>query len=352
MGETIVLVLFTAAPVLIGSALFVLARRRRRSSGIVKNSWASLVSGNCLVLLFLLSLGLFAGEIYFRFCFDATDSVGYSLASQRWFKRHWKTNGNDSRDDIEYRRFIAPGKRRISFLGDSFTAGQGIKNIEDRFPNRIRARRSDWEIHIIAGLGWDTDKELFSLKYLVANHYQLDNVVLVYCLNDVFDLSPRMEDSLRSVGLEIRNAGWLVQNSYFVNFLYTRWKVMRNPATRGYFAFIGEGYQGEIWGKETKQLRELRDLVRSNGGKFMVVTFPFVNAVGPNYPYAAIHKQLDDFWKAENVPHLDLLSVYENEPASKLTVNRFDAHPNEHAHQLATDVIEKFIADNLRAIQK
>lgn len=84
----------------------------------------------------------------------------------------------------------------------------------------------------------------------------------------------------------------------------------------------------------------------------MVVTFPFVNAVGPNYPYSAIHKQLDDFWKAENVPHLDLLSVYNNEVGSKLTVSRFDAHPNEYAHQLATGAIEKFIAQNLDPVSK
>lgn len=84
----------------------------------------------------------------------------------------------------------------------------------------------------------------------------------------------------------------------------------------------------------------------------MVVTFPFVNAVGPKYPYAAIHSQLDEFWKAENVPHLDLLSVYNNEAATKLTVNRFDAHPNEYAHQLATAAIEKFVAQNLSPVQK
>jgi hypothetical protein len=84
----------------------------------------------------------------------------------------------------------------------------------------------------------------------------------------------------------------------------------------------------------------------------MVVTFPFVNAVGPNYPYASLHKQLDDFWKAENVPHLDLLSIYKDEPAKKLTVNRCDAHPNEYANQLATDAIEKFVVQNLGPIQK
>jgi lysophospholipase L1-like esterase len=271
--------------------------------------------------------------------------------SRRWFARYWNANGNQNkfgcRDNLEYNIQAAEGKRRISFLGDSFTAGQGIKNISDRFVNRIRARRADWEVHMIADLGLDTDMELDFVKHLAADGYQFDNVVLVFCLNDVSDLMPNWMDSVRSAETDVKDAGWLVQNSYFGNFLYAHWKVMRNPYTHDYYAFIGDGYRGEIWTKEMKQLRELRDLIQSRGGKFMVVTFPFVNAVGPNYPFASIHKQLDDFWKAENVPHLDLLSIYKNEAPTRLTVNRFDAHPNEYAHQLATDAIEKFVAQNL-----
>ena len=355
MGENTALFLFAAAPVLIGVVLFKLARRneRRLPRAKTKTSWTSLVLGNCLVLVFLLSSGLLAGEVYFRFFHDTTDSVNFSRVSRRWFSRYWYTrNDLGCRDNVDYYLAVEPGKRRVSFLGDSFTAGQGIKNLEHRFVNRIRSHRSDWEIHMLADLGWDTDSELNFLKYAVTHNYQLDNVVLVFCLNDVSDLIPRWMDSVRSADAEIRHAGWLIQNSYFLNFLYAHWQIMRNPYTKDYYAFIGDGYRGDIWDKEVKQLRELRDLVYAHGGKLMVVTFPFVNAVGPNYPYAAIHKQLNEFWKAENVPHLDLLSVYKNEAATKLTINRFDAHPSEYAHQLAAEAIEKFVAQNLSPIQK
>jgi lysophospholipase L1-like esterase len=358
MGENVALALFAAAPVVIGFALFKLAPRNKMpaSKGPSKTNWGPLVIGNALVLLFLLSLVLLAGEVYFRFVFDTTDAVNVSRVSRRWFARYWNTNGNKNhfgcRDNVEYDQFIPDGKRRVSFLGDSFTSGQGIKNIQDRFVNRVRAHRADWDVHMIADLGWDTDVELGFLKRLVADKYQIDNVVLVFCLNDVSDLMPNWMDSVRGAEAEIRNAGWLIQNSYFVNFLYTRWKIMRNSYAREYYSFIGDGYRGAVWEQEMKQLRELRDVVQANGGKLTVVTFPFVNAIGPNYPYAAIHKQLDEFWTAENVPHLDLLPLYQKETASKLTVNRFDAHPNEYAHQLATDAIEKFVAENLRATQK
>jgi lysophospholipase L1-like esterase len=357
MGENTVLALFIGAPMLMGLPLFALARRNKKISARKKRptSWPSLVLGNGAVLLFLLSLGLLAGEVYFRFFFDTTDAVNVSRVSRRWFARYWNTNGNKNqfgcRDNVEYGKLVPEGKRRVSFLGDSFTAGQGIKNIQDRFVNRIRAKRSDWEIHMVADLGWDTDTELGFLKEIAGDGYQLDNVVLVFCLNDVSDLIPNWMDSLKGALADIRDAGFLVQNSYLVNFLYTHWKVMHNPYTRDYYSFIGDGYRGAIWEQEMKQLRELRDLVNAKGGKLMVVTFPFVNAVGANYPYAGIHKQLEEFWNAEKVPHLDLLSIYKNERSSKLTVNRFDAHPSEYAHQLATDAIEKFVTLNLAPLQ-
>src|SRR3954452_3294006 len=108
MGENVVLGLFAATPVLVGFALFKLARRKNgsRAKTKKKTSGASLVLGNSLVLLFLLSLGLLAGEIYFRFGYDTTDSVNFTKVSRRWFARYWNTNGNQNkfgcRDNVEY----------------------------------------------------------------------------------------------------------------------------------------------------------------------------------------------------------------------------------------------------------
>ena len=39
------------------------------------------------------------------------------------------------------------------------------------------------------------------------------------------------------------------------------------------------------------------------------------------------------------MPVLDLLEDFEQESSPSMVVNRFDAHPNERAHQLAADII-------------
>ncbi|MGH7971433.1 MAG: hypothetical protein ACREIC_22160, partial [Limisphaerales bacterium] len=170
-------------------ALFlVLVSRGRRTP--TPAGWPVLLAGNGLMLLFLLSLLLLAGEIYFRFIYDTTDSLGYTKVCEHWVQRHWHVNGAGCRDNVEYAPAIAPGKRMVTFIGDSFAAGHGIKNVEDRFENRLRAAHPDWEVHVLANVGLDTGAEQILLNRALAKGYQLDEVVLVYCLNDVGDLMP------------------------------------------------------------------------------------------------------------------------------------------------------------------
>ena len=88
-----------------------------------------------------------------------------------------------------------------------------------------------------------------------------------------------------------------------------------------------------------------RDLVQAHGGHLAVVTFPFLHALGPNYEYRFIHDKLDQLWRELHVPHLDLLSVFESLPPSQVTVNRYDAHPNEYANRLAAAAIDKWLRE-------
>jgi len=84
-------------------------------------------------------------------------------------------------------------------------------------------------------------------------------------------------------------------------------------------------------------------VVQAHGGRLAVMTFPFMQALGPHYEYQFIHDKLDQFWRELEVPHLDLLSVYKDLPPQQLTVNPYDAHPNEYANQLAADALNKFL---------
>src|SRR4051812_31642508 len=135
--------LFLLLPALCAAGLWWFARWRRRRAA--PPSWVAVLLGNALFLLLLLTLLLAGAETYYRFVYDTTDSLSYTRTSQRWFNRYYRRNSAGWRDNVEYALTIEPGKRRISFIGDSFAAGHGVKSVEDRFANRIRAAHPDWE---------------------------------------------------------------------------------------------------------------------------------------------------------------------------------------------------------------
>ena len=116
--------------------------------------WTHLAVGNALVFLCLATPLLLAGELYFRFVYDTTDSLAYTRVCERWEQRHWHVNRAGCRDDVRYSPALTPGKRRISFLGDSFTAGHGIKDVEDRSQIGCGGRIGNGRFMCWPGLAW------------------------------------------------------------------------------------------------------------------------------------------------------------------------------------------------------
>jgi hypothetical protein len=286
---------------------------------------ARLALGNLLVLLGLLALAWAGGEAYYRFVFDSTDSFGLTRVCRRWFQRHYVLNNFGVRDNVNYALECVPGRLRITFLGDSFTAGHGIADVEDRFANRVRQAHSPaWQVHVLAANGVETGAEMKSLASFLQGGYQADVVVQ-------------------------RSEPFLVRHSDFINVLYYRFKAARDPDVADYYSFVRGAYAGPVWKLQQERLRGLKDLCAARGAMLLVVTFPFLHDLGPQYPYAEVHRRLATFWEGEGVPHLDLWPVYAAYAPRDLVIGRFDAHPNVFAHKLAADAIGAFIEQRVSA---
>ena len=345
MQDNLVLGLYVMVVLVCAGGILLFARHLRGCGS--SSGWWHLILGNALVLFALLALGLLVGEVYYRFAYDATDSLDYTKVSLRWFGRHYHPNSWGCRDNLEYTNSLAAGKRRITFLGDSFTAGHGVKDVADVFALRLRQAHPEWEVQVLARPGFDTGNELQTMAACFTNQYQVDQVVLVYCLNDIGDLIPESNEAVQRVYAEVDRSGWLRRHSYFINTVYNRLSLSWNPDLKQYFQLLVGAYRGPAWQQQQERLKEMRDLVESHGGRLAVVTFPFLQALGPKYEYQFVHDQLDKCWRVLGVPHLDLLTVYGRLPPRELVVNRFDSHPNEHAHALAATAIDKFLQAQL-----
>ncbi len=320
--------------------------RRVRAKG--RRSARDLVVGNLLVLAFLASLASLVGECWFRFAYDATDSFGLLRTTDRWFDRHYVVNNLRIRDDVDYDLGprSAEFRRRVDFVGDSFTAGHGVADVEDRFANRVRAARPQWQVHVFARNGADTSDELGFLDHeadaMAGGRYAFDVVVLVYCLNDLGDITPEIQQTMWRV-LSRRERGFAARWSYLFDWFRLLAVVRSEPDVADFYSSLADAYSGPIWDAQRARLRTLRDVVAAHGGRLAVVTFPFFTDLGPSYRFRDVHRKLDEFWRSENVPALDLLATFDGRDASDLVVGRYDAHPNAKAHAMAAAAILPFL---------
>ena len=308
-----------------------------------------LIIGNLVVLAVLLLLLVTAGEIYYRFFYDSTDSFALTRTSKRWFERHWQLNNLRIHDNIDYPLEKTPGKPRITFLGDSFTTGHGIKDMENRFANIVRKNRKDTdEVHLIAANGLDTGDELKALRQTLRKGYQTDVVVLVYVLNDISDLIPEWQANLQRLHDEEANESFFVRHSFFINRVYYQIKAARDPAIWDYYACVKDAYAGPQWETQKQRLADIISFCNAHQMKLAVVTFPFLQDIGPNYRYGNVHDQLNAFWADNHIPHLDLLPVYKSYKPWEVVVGKQDAHPNEFAHKKAAEAIDAFLHQEMK----
>lgn len=351
MGDIVVLIVGASAPVVFAIGLTAFLKRRRKSGA---NRWYAIAFGNLLVLLFVLSLLFIGGECYYRYCYDATDSFTATRTGHRWYERHFIRNNAGFRDSVDYGFDLKSGLPRISFIGDSFTAGHGIADVEQRFGNRVRKlARGDWEVHVLAESGRDTDAELKLISDLRRQRYQWDNVVLVYCINDVNYIVSRRAAIEQESPAAARSHGPLVEHSFLINTFYYRLRARFDPTASHYYEFVRSAYEDDdpVWVEQRSNLIKIEELCQALDARLSVVLFPFVHVVGAGNEYEAIHEKLAQFWASREVPCLDLLPLFEQHSAAKLTVSRYDAHPNELAHELAAQAIFEWLRGQLDAAQ-
>ena len=340
-----------------------LVRLRRKCAGRknrLKLVYAGLSGWLCLGLLTLPELG-------FALLYDTTDSFDMTNVSKRWFQVHVEPDVHvlefSAEAGIRYRAsaevVLNPPnhQRHICFLGDSFTFGHGVPEVASRFSDRVSAKLHDdspasmsVEVSNLAWPGTDLIWAESVLKHSFAAGGRIDDAVYVLCLNDIETFhDPTMSRS--STLSHFEPPGFLFRDTYFFNWLYFRTQSLLQAENRGYYSFVKEYYQGEPWLRFRDALERTSVLCREHDCTFRVVVFPFLHNLGPDYPFREVHQQIVKDCRKLDIDCLDLdsiLSVHSNE---RLTVNPFDAHPNERAHELAAAAMKDWLAGSLSAKQ-
>jgi hypothetical protein len=94
----------------------------------------------------------------------------------------WSTREYQQFDPVAQPRVA--GQKRLLFVGDSYLAGSGIRQLDRRFPILLAQRFSPRvAVQILATAGWGTDQEL--LAFLQKGvRWQPDTIVVAFCANN------------------------------------------------------------------------------------------------------------------------------------------------------------------------
>jgi hypothetical protein len=279
--------------------------------------------GLSLAALFLTGMGL---ELYFKLFFAQSDAFRYTLASQNWYERYWVENSLGYRD-VEWTPERLAGKTKVMIVGDSFVAGSGIANPEDRFVGQLgRLLGPEYAVMVVASPGWDT---LDEAEAIVKYPYRPDLLVLAYYVNDIEGVA--YESGVERPQIRHDPPAWLnlpVQHSYALNFLY--WRVVRlgpQEWAQNYWAWLKElNAAPDIRWQQRQQLLTIAEGAAAEEIPLVVVVFPHLAAVEESRPMTA---WVLDLFAEQGTPTLDVSQMLAGRDPADTMVNAVDSHPNE-----------------------
>ena len=113
-----------------------------------------------------------------------------------------------------------------------------------------------------------------------------------------------------------------------------------DPRVKSFFDWELEAYTDpRIWSVQCERFRTIAETCRRASIRLDVVIFPFFTGWGAGYRFGPAHEALAKAWKDAGIDVIDLSDAYRGIPGEDLMVNRYDAHPNERAHEIAARVI-------------
>jgi len=298
-------------------------------------------------VLVLLSTGviLVSLELCFRYIVIQSNGIEVTLSSQKWLKTYWKPINSFGFRDYEHPDDSIRGKKTVFVIGDSFVAGVGIKNIDQRFSNIIgRNLGNAYIVFNIADRGWNTDTELEALMYAP---FKPDTVILSYYINDIAGAARNLNTESPEVqeyyDINRNNSLFHVirKSSFFIDFVFWRLYPLTMENHSGWLQWIRNVYANQaIWDAHRLELKTFIGHCRANNIKLLVVIFPnLADVPGSTVITSKVSKVFTD----EGIHTLDLSEHFAQENKSRLMVNSTDAHPSLYVHAYVAERLSPLI---------
>ena len=284
---------------------------------------------------------------------EKTFGSGFGPNSIRFNAEHVHLN-TDKMRDREFSVLKPKNTIRIAGLGDSFTFGSGVKNVNDTFLKLIEKklnsqeeRNVQYEVLNFGIAGRDTEDELNILKEK-ALKYNPDIIIISYVLNDFKNVDPAVKVSKKYVEIIPFASLWLrnILYSYAIaemklNKIIEKLGLKTAPENVTLIEFesdINKRYNAALFD-------EIGKITRERDKKVVVVIFPVLYQL-KDYMFSEIHEFVRNASEKNGFFVIDLYNTYKEYDESEIIVNKYDTHPNELGHRIAADAIFESLIKN------
>ncbi len=278
-----------------------------------------------------------------------THGIGYSLANILWFDKYWNPINSHGCRDVEP---IQNNGTNIFFVGDSFTAAQGIKAVKDRFSDIVKANISetnrDIQVINLAHNSFDTKSEYESmLKFIKLSDIQPGFIVLQYYGNDIDHIAQKHGLKGGEGFSPYAHMNFItlqfVSGSYLINFLY--W-LFPGQDVGGYLTYLEKAYSNdEIFNEHMLEFRSFIDFANSRQIPLLVVIFPFMQEI--DFSKKLYIDRISRFLAANGVNYIDVSPLIKELPVSDRVINVNDGHPSLKVHRLVGNELSRHISIEL-----
>ena len=312
---------------------------------IVKSSINAIIKNTLLITYTTISF-IAIIELIFMFI-SLSHGSGEAFSGKLWGTRYWNPINKLGFRDEEPKN----GKNTVFFVGDSFTAGWGLKKIEDRF-GEVAARKLNKEGKSINEInlgryGADTRLEYHIFEtFIKKTKIKPNHIVLQYFVNDVDKLIP---NNIKCIVPPLNIPNWkktLIEGSYIANYISNIYPSQNNhylPKECDYLAKLKFVYNNDsIWKKEKDQLVKFKNYCHQNNIKLTVVFFPFMEDLTIAKKIGA-EKRVIAFCKKNKIDLLNVTDLLNKIPREKRQVSIVDSHASEVVHNIVGKKIATII---------
>jgi len=247
----------------------------------------------------------------------------------------------------------ASQKIRIAVIGDSFTQGAAVQEV-DTFARKLECflnlneTEPTVEVDNYGRPGTSTFQQIERLDRAMKDNP--DIVILEITLNDTEDwVDPKTIKKWRDEIIPSKPPAIvrpIYNHSLLLQLMYGKYSNAKSKAAfvQYYKNIYDPEYSG--WRRFVNALRIFKEKCDAAGKPLVVVVFPlFSHSLNPHlYPFAEMHTKIHEQLEADQIDYLDLFPSFQNLNNVRFeAITGIDPHPSEIAHRMAAEEILEYL---------